>query len=539
VHIVRPQHSQREQGEPSSCFSRELTSVRRAVRLFPGATLGESPGMHLENIPLTLHPPPRPTAQLAMRHERIPIEQKLSNDAQCRPATPAFEGALMGTARSSGNGKTGTTAGFDSNSPGAHGHHGGNDMDWLMGAGNLDDPLSSLMVSHQPPSRLPSPSPPPSRSRIQRRGARDAPAPADHPPHETRKPESVRNAHTSHHHSTFLIPPDSPRFPHPSIDVQTLEQEGNSSGGHFNLGDDLFGMPAANPSGMESHHFGSHHHDGSNLNVKFEPFDASPQSREGNGDSYAGNAQTHRQDNSSGGSSDQSTSTDLINGRGHSVNGRASINQGAPMASQMQSHQQNGGHHMMQGLREETVLTRPFAQSALRQAQLQRYRAKRIARHLGHKKIRYECRKTLADNRPRIKGRFAKVNSEADLSAMVTAQSCPDLSALHRAAKLDEERGKDSSTDSNTKDGLNKKGAAANRKSRLSDGSDDTVADAAKPGTKQTPTRKKTSPVKKEIKKEPGAEEVVFRALRGGGKPLMPYTQSEVSLVALDREGAW
>jgi hypothetical protein len=45
--------------------------------------------------------------------------------------------------------------------------------------------------------------------------------------------------------------------------------------------------------------------------------------------------------------------------------------------------------------------------------------------------------------------------------------------------------------------------------------------------------------VKKEIRKEPGAEEVVFRALRGGGKPLMPYTQSEVSLVALDREGAW
>ena len=86
---------------------------------------------------------------------------------------------------------------------------------------------------------------------------------------------------------------------------------------------------------------------------------------------------------------------------------------------------------------------------------------------------------------------------------------------------------------------LNKNGAAANRNSRLSDGSDDTVADAAKPGTKQTPTRKKTSPVKKEIKKEPGAEEVVFRALRGGGKPLMPYTQSEVSLVALDREGAW
>ena len=51
-----------------------------------------------------LAPRANPT-QLAMRHERIPIEQKLANDAQCRPATPAFEGALMGTARSSGNGK--------------------------------------------------------------------------------------------------------------------------------------------------------------------------------------------------------------------------------------------------------------------------------------------------------------------------------------------------------------------------------------------------------------------------------------------------
>ena len=188
-------------------------------------------------------------------------------------------------------------------------------------------------------------------------------------------------------------------------------------------------------------------------------------------------------------------------------------------------------------LREETVLTRPFAQSALRQAQLQRYRAKRLARHLGHKKIRYECRKTLADNRPRIKGRFAKVNSDADLAGMVTAQSCPDLSAMHRAAKLDEERAKDSSSDS-TKQQTTAKVKAEPRKSRLSDGSDDTAANA-----KQSPSPKKASPNGKGGKKATAsAAEEVFkkvRSLRTGGKPMIPCTQSEVSLVALDREGVW
>ena len=286
-------------------------------------------------------------------------------------------------------------------------------------------------------------------------------------------------------------------------------------------------MPAANPSGMESHHFGSHHHDGSNLNVKFEPFDASPQSREGNGDSYAGNAQTHRQDNSSGGSSDQSTSTDLINGRGHSVNGRASINQGAPMGAQMQSHQQNGGHHMMQGLREETVLTRPFAQSALRQAQLQRYRAKRIARHLGHKKIRYECRKTLADNRPRIKGRFAKVLPEG----MAAAQSCPDLPSLGKRAQS-EEPTKQSSGDSTG--GVPVKG----RRSRLSGGSD--------ANSELVKGRGEKAAVKKEKARRDsdGSEQIAetedgLGHLRSSTRGGLPHTQSEVSLAQLDRAGRW
>lgn len=42
-----------------------------------------------------------------------------------------------------------------------------------------------------------------------------------------------------------------------------------------------------------------------------------------------------------------------------------------------------------------------------REAKLERYRQKRARRHFG-KKIRYQCRKKLADTRPRFKGRFCK-----------------------------------------------------------------------------------------------------------------------------------
>ena len=70
-------------------------------------------------------------------------------------------------------------------------------------------------------------------------------------------------------------------------------------------------------------------------------------------------------------------------------------------------------------------------------------------------------------------------------------------------------------------------------------GSDDTVANAKQ----SNGSPKKASPSGKGGKKATAsAAEEVFKkvgSLRTGGKPMMPYTQSEVSLVALDREGVW
>lgn len=76
-----------------------------------------------------------------------------------------------------------------------------------------------------------------------------------------------------------------------------------------------------------------------------------------------------------------------------------------------------------------------------RQAQLNRYRAKRARRLLGLNKaqpVRYECRKTLADARVRVKGRFVKVSAEEKKSSMKSLQSfqsCPDLSTLATGAQ--------------------------------------------------------------------------------------------------------
>lgn len=76
-----------------------------------------------------------------------------------------------------------------------------------------------------------------------------------------------------------------------------------------------------------------------------------------------------------------------------------------------------------------------------RQAQLDRYRAKRARRLLGLNKtqpVRYECRKTLANARVRVKGRFVKASAgekSCSMQILQSFQSCPDLSALADGAQ--------------------------------------------------------------------------------------------------------
>ncbi|CAN6335315.1 unnamed protein product [Urochloa humidicola] len=65
-----------------------------------------------------------------------------------------------------------------------------------------------------------------------------------------------------------------------------------------------------------------------------------------------------------------------------------------------------------------------------RRERIDKYRSKRNQRNF-QKKITYTCRKTLADSRPRVKGRFARNagdGTEADVQAAVTAAAAPPQS---------------------------------------------------------------------------------------------------------------
>ncbi|XP_044962604.1 two-component response regulator-like APRR5 [Hordeum vulgare subsp. vulgare] len=72
-----------------------------------------------------------------------------------------------------------------------------------------------------------------------------------------------------------------------------------------------------------------------------------------------------------------------------------------------------------------------------RKERIERYRAKRQQRNF-HKKITYACRKTLADSRPRVQGRFARnVEAEGDMeteASDISYEYCPynDLSGGNR-----------------------------------------------------------------------------------------------------------
>ena len=77
-----------------------------------------------------------------MRHERIPIEQKLRGD-KCEPCTPAHG---MGLNESHAPERVSMNAASTSVSALRNGS--GNEMEWLMGEG-MDDPLSSLLHMEQ------------------------------------------------------------------------------------------------------------------------------------------------------------------------------------------------------------------------------------------------------------------------------------------------------------------------------------------------------------------------------------------------------
>jgi hypothetical protein len=61
----------------------------------------------------------------------------------------------------------------------------------------------------------------------------------------------------------------------------------------------------------------------------------------------------------------------------------------------------------------ERLVTISDLKSEERKQKLSRYRKKKVKRNFG-RKIKYACRKALADSQPRVRGRFAKIE-EGDL----------------------------------------------------------------------------------------------------------------------------
>jgi hypothetical protein len=186
--------------------------------------------------------------------------------------------------------------------------------------------------------------------------------------------------------------------------------------------------------------------------------------------------------------------------------------------------------------------------SELRMQQLARYREKRARRRLGHKKIRYECRKTLADNRPRFKGRFAKiiptVASEGDLSTMSAPEPGEGVAAMNDVLDSMEAKSKGpgdelTKTEQQTKKenvitNANEKAAAATRKTRA-----ETAAAAASKKTRANSNSKGSE----ETNDSETAESDLFsieipkrtramRRLQSNARGLRA-SQSEVSLVKL------
>ncbi|WOL20330.1 hypothetical protein Cni_G29135 [Canna indica] len=82
---------------------------------------------------------------------------------------------------------------------------------------------------------------------------------------------------------------------------------------------------------------------------------------------------------------------------------------GLPAAGENQIHNQEEGSISSKAVRYS---------SDERKERIERYRSKRNQRNF-HKKITYACRKTLADSRPRVRGRFAR-NGETEAGASVT-----------------------------------------------------------------------------------------------------------------------